>query len=181
METLNYNRAYCAQYPDIVPDEMTPKAQNHLVVTVVLYLSISLVGLLKFPAGYIYKLWHDKLCKSCPHLQTKIEPSMHEIALQESDNLISDKRLNINIKIKELTHSSSKDLLEPDKVMGIYKGQAPYTAKEKVRASVAETVEGGVGADRDNDRNVEDNDPAAFKCKGDPEFKGFSRNPTCAL
>ncbi|KAJ3522644.1 hypothetical protein NMY22_g11797 [Coprinellus aureogranulatus] len=88
MATLNYDESYWAQYPDIVPGEMTPEARIHLVVSLILYLSISLVDLLeflftsrirrvrdragrfmgvyrtgstpktRFPAGYIYKLWH---------------------------------------------------------------------------------------------------------------------------
>ncbi|KAJ7789131.1 hypothetical protein B0H14DRAFT_3574840 [Mycena olivaceomarginata] len=79
-----------------------------------------------FGPTHIYRAWHDRFPKSVLHLNsTLVKPCMDEIALQESDKVISDPRLKVRLKDCTLDHIRS--VLNPGILPGIYREDAPYT------------------------------------------------------
>ncbi|KAJ7862792.1 hypothetical protein B0H14DRAFT_3444509 [Mycena olivaceomarginata] len=79
-----------------------------------------------FAPQRIFKAWHDRFPKSIPHLHsTIIKPCMDEIALQESDKVMNDPRLKV--QLKDCTLDYIRNVLNPGILPGIYAEDAPYT------------------------------------------------------
>jgi len=62
-----------------------------------------------FPAGMIFRAWHDNFPKAKKNLHKMIEPCAVEIVLEESDKIIGDKELQV--KLKDLTLRSILQLV----------------------------------------------------------------------
>ena len=50
------------------------------------------------PAGMIFHAWHENFPKAKKNLHKMIKPCAVEVVLKESDKLIGDKELQVNIK-----------------------------------------------------------------------------------
>ncbi|KAJ6613458.1 hypothetical protein B0H10DRAFT_1951485 [Mycena sp. CBHHK59/15] len=79
-----------------------------------------------FAPGRLFRAWHDRFPKSIPQLHsTIIKPCMEEIALQESDKVINDARLKV--QLKSCTLDYIRTVLNPGILPGIYLEDTPYT------------------------------------------------------
>jgi len=79
----------------------------------------------RFPPGVIWHMWLDNFPKSKPHIYKMIRPTACEIALQESNNIIEDPVLQV--KMKDLTIASIRNLLQPQTIVEKYQASAPFT------------------------------------------------------
>lgn len=150
----------------------------------------------RFPPAVIFKAMHDNYPNAHEHLHEMIIPCIEEIALEESDRIINDKRLKITQE--NLTYRSFRDLLTPGKLLEIYKEHAPVTwrmlysfaaspkryrkemeRKEK-KAKKDREEDLDLGSDSKDDEDMDDeNDESSPSNPGGipPKPKGFSRNP----
>ncbi|KAJ7709249.1 hypothetical protein B0H14DRAFT_3172483 [Mycena olivaceomarginata] len=152
-DTLDVNPDWATMLAQINPtlDLQNPQLQCQLLFSLLVFLGTSIREFLLFlfestvPAvrhragifmgnhphngfgpTHIYRAWHDRFPKSVPHLHsTLVKPCMDEIALQESDKVISDPRLKVRLKDCTLDHIRS--VLNPGILPGIYREDAPYT------------------------------------------------------
>ncbi|KAJ7714683.1 hypothetical protein B0H14DRAFT_3901740 [Mycena olivaceomarginata] len=82
--------------------------------------------MLGFAPQRVYAAYHDRFPKSIPHLHsTIIKPCMDEIALQESNKVISDPRLKVSLGACTLEYI--RRMLNPGVLPGIYQENAPYS------------------------------------------------------
>ena len=79
---------------------------------------------LQFPPSTLFNLWHNRWPHVRHLLHDMIQPCAHEIALQESDNIIKDPSLQI--RIKTLTIREIRDLLHPGELLERFKKSAPF-------------------------------------------------------
>ncbi|KAJ7895935.1 hypothetical protein B0H14DRAFT_3125075 [Mycena olivaceomarginata] len=152
-DTLDVNPDWATMLAQINPtlDLQNPQLQCQLLFSLLVFLGTSIQEFLLFlfestvPAvrhragifmgnhphngfgpTHIYRAWHDRFPKSVPHLHlTLVKPCMDEIALQESDKVISNPRLKVRLKDCTLDHIRS--VLNPGILPGIYREDAPYT------------------------------------------------------
>ena len=66
---------------------------------------------MEFPPGMVFRAWHDHFPKAKNQLHKMIEPCAIEMVLEESDKLIGDKELQVTMK--DLTLKSIRTLLQP--------------------------------------------------------------------
>ena len=78
-----------------------------------------------FPAGMVFCAWHANFPKAKKNLHKMIEPYAVEMVLEESDKLIGDKELQVNMK--DLTLRSIQSLLQPEVIVKKYRLLAPFT------------------------------------------------------
>ncbi|KAJ7813607.1 hypothetical protein B0H14DRAFT_3749508 [Mycena olivaceomarginata] len=204
------------------PNLQSPQIQCQLVFSLLLFLGLSIREFLLFlfestipvvkhragmfmgnhtqngfAPGRIFWAWHNRFPKSIPHLHsTIIKPCMEEIALQESDRIINDPCLKV--QLLDCTLDYIWNVLNPGILPGIYLEDAPFTwdylsvfttspnkwRKERARMGKdgkpntpreadewEETPEGSTG------------DSAEFGGETEGFWKGmgFARNPTFAL
>jgi hypothetical protein len=125
-------------------------------------------------------------------------PCAHELALQDSDRVISSPHLRI--RLKTLTISQLRELLHPTKLIEIIKELAPFTwgilhtfstspnKTRKYRKSdedvpmppTSTEVEEDWADDPNDDENIEEgeaNPPGAPNRQWSKDYPGFSRNP----
>ncbi|KAJ7860555.1 hypothetical protein B0H14DRAFT_3445956 [Mycena olivaceomarginata] len=152
-EAMDVNPDWAALLSQVspAPDLQNPQIQCQLLFSLLLFFGLSIQQFLVFlfestiptvrhRAGLfmgnhphhgfapqrIFKAWHDRFPKSIPHLHsTIIKPCMDEIALQESDKVINDPRLKV--RLKDCTLDFIRNILDPGKLPGIYREDAPYT------------------------------------------------------
>ncbi|KAJ7830057.1 hypothetical protein B0H14DRAFT_3465094 [Mycena olivaceomarginata] len=152
-EAMDVNPDWAALLSQVspAPDLQNPQIQCQLLFSLLLFFGLSIQQFLVFlfestiptvrhRAGLfmgnhlhhgfapqrIFKAWHDRFPKSIPHLHsTIIKPCMDEIALQESDKVINDPRLKV--RPKDCTLDFIRNILDPGKLPGIYREDAPYT------------------------------------------------------
>jgi hypothetical protein len=81
----------------------------------------------QFAPAMVFGLWRDG--KRWPNAQKYIRemsiPSAHELALQDSNRVISSPLLRI--RLKTLTIRELRDVLHPSKLIEVVKGLAPFT------------------------------------------------------
>jgi hypothetical protein len=132
-------------------DATKPRIQCQLVFSLLVFLGLSIRDLLFFlfessipvvkqrvgifmgnhpTLGFapqrVYAAWHDRFPRSIPHLHsTIIKPCMDEIALQESNKIISDPRLKVRLGACTLEYI--RRMLNPGVLPGIYQENAPYS------------------------------------------------------
>lgn len=146
---------------------------------------------IRFPAGYIYKLWHENFRDSQPHLHQTVSACAHEMVLEESNQIIKNSELQV--KTSKLTMKSFDKMLEPEVLVGMYQELAPFTwslfdtfaaSPNKYRKRMAQPTDQEVTVDEEeeeleDDPNVVDEDVASKKgvhhLRG--KVPGFVRNP----
>ena len=126
-------------------------SKTHLVFSLMMFLGLSIANFLEFffishipdvhlwagkfmgfyPAqsqsfapAEIYQLWHENFVAAWPHLHSMIEECALEMAKEESDQIISDK--SFQIQVKDLTISSMRALFQPQELIRRYKAAAPF-------------------------------------------------------
>ncbi|KAF8133112.1 hypothetical protein K438DRAFT_2128783, partial [Mycena galopus ATCC 62051] len=147
----------------------------------------------QFAPALIFGLWRD--AKRYPKAQQYIqEMTIPELALQDSDGIISSPLLRI--RLKTLTIQQLRQMLHPEKLIEIFKERAPFTwnllhtfcaspnAWRKWKS--ADEDEPMLDADEDwpddpnDDLNLESGDPDPVDSAGHSwknDYPGFSRNP----
>ncbi|KAE9395508.1 hypothetical protein BT96DRAFT_997626 [Gymnopus androsaceus JB14] len=78
----------------------------------------------RFAPAWHWQIWHQNV-NARPHLHDIVEDCAKEIALDESDKIITDSLLKI--KMKELTNESILSLLSPRSLYEKYCQYAPFT------------------------------------------------------
>ena len=188
----------------------------HLIFTLVIFLQISIAQLLNFiftsrikevqnraarflghtptatsedkafPAGMIFRAWHENFPKAKKNLHKMVQPCAVEMVLEESDKLIGDKELQVNMK--DLTLRSIQTLLQPEAIANKYRLLAPFTwnlletisaSPNKYRKYNLKTTffenDHEKNDDWNDDPNADDEDPE--RKWNDFTSEGFSRNP----
>ncbi|KAJ6626401.1 hypothetical protein B0H10DRAFT_2304127 [Mycena sp. CBHHK59/15] len=81
----------------------------------------------QFAPAMLFGLWRDgkRWPKAQKHLREMAIPCAHELALQDSDRVISSPLLHI--QLETLTIRELRDLLHPKEIIEIIKGLAPFT------------------------------------------------------
>ena len=143
----------------------------------------------RFPPRAIWHLWLENFPRCKLHIYEMIRPVACEIALGESDKIVEDRELQV--KMRDLTIASIRDLLQPQKIVEKYQKLAPFTwavlekfsaspNKWRRRASTKESApigeDGGSDWD-DDDPNVDDEETPNSRWKN-VKLEGFTRNPT---
>jgi hypothetical protein len=148
----------------------------------------------RFAPGMIFRRWYDR--KRFPSAQGPIQEMIkgcaYDIALQESDNIIREKPLQI--KVKDLTLNSIKTLLNPRAIMETYQRLAPFTwaffhvlaaSPNRHRRETAARKRNEVTEESAEDDSDWEDDPNILEREqdmdGDHTFlekpEGFSRSP----
>ncbi|KAJ7704166.1 hypothetical protein B0H16DRAFT_719592 [Mycena metata] len=161
----------------------------------------------QFAPALIFNLWRDgnRWPKAQKHIREMVIPCAHELALQDSDRVISSPHLRV--RLKSLTIRDLRDLLHPTKLVEIIKELAPFTwgilhtfstspNKARKQRKTDEDVPmppspgPSAGADEDwaddpnDDENVEEGEasPEAAPNHGwSKDYPGFSRNPVFVI
>ncbi|KAJ7034457.1 hypothetical protein C8F04DRAFT_573705 [Mycena alexandri] len=154
----------------------------------------------RFAPALIFNLWRD--ADRWPNAQKYIRemaiPCAHELALQDSDRIISSPHLRV--RLKTLTIQGLRDLLHPTKLVEIIKELAPFTwgilhtfsaspnKARRQRKTNEDVPMPGVEEDWADDPNDEENveegeaNPDAAPDRGwSKEYPGFSRNPVFVI
>jgi hypothetical protein len=89
-----------------------------------------------FPPRAIWHLWLENFLRCKLHIYEMIRPVACKIALGESDKIIEDRVFQV--KMKDLTIASIRDLLQPQYIVEKYQKLAPFTwaVLEKLAASL---------------------------------------------
>ncbi|KAG6835515.1 hypothetical protein H0H93_000635 [Arthromyces matolae] len=133
----------------------TLETRLHLILSLVLFLSVSIQQLLlfmfttdisavkrrvgkfmgftpsaaseadRFYPSTLFNIWHNNWPSSRAHLHNMIQPCLHEMVLEESNRLVTDPTLKV--KTKEITVSGIRNLLKPEKLLEKYRDSAPVT------------------------------------------------------
>ncbi|KAJ7742717.1 hypothetical protein DFH07DRAFT_964428 [Mycena maculata] len=150
----------------------------------------------------LFSLWHDKQRwpKAQAHIREMSIPCAHELALQDSDRVISSPLLRI--RLSTLTIAELCGLLNPTRLVETIQGLAPFTwgildtfcaspnrsrtqRKANTDDPMAETSPAELDWDdnpNDVDVNSGDADPdAASQRSWSKDYPGFSRNPVFAI
>ncbi|KAJ7866071.1 hypothetical protein B0H14DRAFT_3595315 [Mycena olivaceomarginata] len=158
----------------------------------------------QFAPALIFNLWRDgkRWPKAQKYLREMTIPCAHELALQNSDRVISSPHLRI--RLKTLTISQLRELLHPTKLIEIIKELAPFTwgilhtfstspnKTRKYRKSdedvpmppTSTEVEEDWADDPNDDENIEEgeaNPPGAPNRQWSKDYPGFSRNPVFVI
>ncbi|KII82757.1 hypothetical protein PLICRDRAFT_181073 [Plicaturopsis crispa FD-325 SS-3] len=226
---LEFNSEY---WQNILPpmDDITLDTKLHLILSLVLYLAVTVRQLLEFiftteitavkskasvfmsrrksleqfAPAVLFQLWHTRWPKVRTYLHEMIIPCAHEIALEESDSIIRDPDLQINVK--KLTVASIRELLRPEKILEKYRASAPFifgllytfsaspnryrkekAAREEKKSSQRMGTEDGAAEDA-NDKADESGPEDVYEGASGPHaasaetpLEGFSRNPVFAI
>lgn len=154
----------------------------------------------QFAPAMLFALWRNKTRwpKAQKRLRDMTIPCAHELALQDSDRLISSPLLRI--RLKTLTIRELRELLHPAKLIDIIKGLAPFTwgilhtfcaspnRARKQRSEQDEPMPPSEPTEEEDDWADDPNaDPDMESGETDPsaapgrrwseDYPGFSRNP----
>jgi hypothetical protein len=154
----------------------------------------------QFAPGMLFSLWRDatRWPKAQKYIREMSIPCAHELALQDSNRVISSPLLRI--RVKTLTIHQLRDFLHPTKLIEIIKGLAPFTwgilhtfCASPNRARKQRKMEEDGPMSSEESRDEEDweddpnDDPNLEEGESDPagtsqshwshEYPGFSRNP----
>lgn len=154
----------------------------------------------QFAPAMIFDLWRNdkRWPKAQKHLRQMTIPCAHELALEDSNRVISSPLLRIHLKT--LTISELRSLLHPEKLIEVIKGLAPFTwgilhtfSASPNKSRRYRKTDGDVpmpqsetNADEDweddpnDDTNIEagEADPSSASNHGwSKDYPGFSRNP----
>ncbi|KAJ6533784.1 hypothetical protein DFH09DRAFT_1369988 [Mycena vulgaris] len=134
----------------------------------------------------VFSLWRDgkRWPKAQKYLREMSIPCAHELALQDSDRIISSPLLRI--RLKTLTIRELRDLLHPTKLIEIFKGLAPFTwgILHTFSAAPNKSRDEDWPDDPNDDSNLEagDANPASTpNHRWSKDYPGFSRNPVFAI
>ncbi|KAJ7443266.1 hypothetical protein FB451DRAFT_1568716 [Mycena latifolia] len=159
----------------------------------------------QFAPAMLFSLWRDRKRwpKAQKYLREMTVPCAHELALQDSDRVISSPHLRI--RLKTLTIRELRELLHPTKLVEIIKGLAPFTwgilhtfctspnrsrrqrkAEEDVPMPPSDPSAGEEDwtDDPNDDPDLEagEADPAGTpKRNWSKDYPGFSRNPVFVI
>ncbi|KAJ7431901.1 hypothetical protein FB451DRAFT_1421046 [Mycena latifolia] len=159
----------------------------------------------QFAPAMLFSLWRDRKRwpKAQKYLREMTVPCAHELALQDSDRVISSPHLRI--RLKTLTIRELRELLHPTKLVEIIKGLAPFTwgilhtfctspnrsrrqrkAEEDVPMPPSDPSAGEEdwADDPNDDPDLEagEADPAGTpKLNWSKDYPGFSRNPVFVI
>ncbi|KAJ7823899.1 hypothetical protein B0H14DRAFT_3131670 [Mycena olivaceomarginata] len=155
----------------------------------------------QFAPALIFNLWRDgkRWPKAQKYLREMTIPCAHELALQDSDRVISSPHLRI--RLKTLTISQLRELLHPTKLIEIIKELAPFTwgilhtfstspnKTRKYRKSDEDVPMPPTSTEveedwADDDENIEEgeaNPPGAPNRQWSKDYPGFSRNPVFVI
>ncbi|KAJ7716101.1 hypothetical protein DFH07DRAFT_785474 [Mycena maculata] len=150
---------------------------------------------------HLFQLWHERfpksIPKSIPHLHsTIIKSCMEELALEESDKVINDPRLKVQLKSCTLDYIRS--MLDPGLLPVIFQQDAPYAwdyltifttspnvyRKKRARKGKNARKETSVEADEweeTPERSTDESTEFAGETGGFWKEMGFARNATFAL
>lgn len=153
----------------------------------------------QFAPALIFNLWRDgsRWPKAQNYLREMTIPCAHELALQDSDRVISSPHLRV--QLKTLSIHKLRELLHPTKLVEIIKELAPFTwgilhtfsaspnkarkqrkTDEDVPMPPSAGVEEDWADDPNDDENVEEGEanPSSIpKRQWSKEYPRFSRNP----
>ncbi|KAJ7800306.1 hypothetical protein B0H14DRAFT_3785954 [Mycena olivaceomarginata] len=154
----------------------------------------------RFGPAMVFSLWCNKTRYPAAqkHLREMTIPCTHELALQDSDRVISSPLLSI--RLKTLTIRQLREMLHPQKLIEIMEGLAPFTwgilhtfcaspnaSQKRKKAEEDEPMPVGE-EDWEDDPN---DDPDLESGEADPgssagrswtrDYPGFSRNPIFAI
>ncbi|KAJ7367060.1 hypothetical protein DFH08DRAFT_797902 [Mycena albidolilacea] len=150
-----------------------------------------------FTPGRIFWAWHDRFPKSIPHLHSAIiKLCMKEIALEESDHVINDPRLKV--QLLDCTLEYIRNVLNPGILPRIYLEDAPFTGDylsvfttspnkwRKERARMGKDGKPNMSQEADEwEETPEGSTGESAEFAGETEGfwkgMGFSWNPTFAL
>jgi hypothetical protein len=82
---------------------------------------------LKFPPGMVFRAWLENFPDAEEHMLNMIEPFAQATVGKESDKMIRD--VELKVKMKTLTLTGIQELLQPHRVMDKYREHAPFTWK----------------------------------------------------
>ncbi|KAJ7447287.1 hypothetical protein B0H11DRAFT_1878746 [Mycena galericulata] len=154
----------------------------------------------QFAPAMVFSLWRDakRYPKAQRYLREMTIPCAHELALQDSDRIISSPLLRI--RLKTLTIRELRDMLHPTRLIEIIQGLAPFTwgllhtfcaspNASRKRRKVDEdepmpSADEDWADDPNDDPNLEagDADPGDSAGRGwTKEYPGFSRNPVFVI
>ena len=85
----------------------------------------------RFPPRAIWHMWLENFPRCKLHIYEMIRPVACEIALGESDKIVEDQELQV--KMRDLTIASIRDLLQPQKIVEKYQKLAPFTWAVRAR------------------------------------------------
>jgi len=216
-DKLLYNESYWKGVLEEDIRKKSLDEKLHLIFTLVMFLQISIAQLLHFiftsqikevqhraarflghthtatsedkafPAGMIFRAWHENFPKAKGNLHKMIKPCAVEMVLEESDRLIGDKELQINMK--DLTLMSIRTLLQPEVIVNKYRLLSPFTWNllETISASPNRYRKYNIKTnhfeddhekndDWNDDPNADDDEPERT-WNGMKMPEGFSRNP----
>ena len=156
-DKLQYDDSYWQGVLEKDVKKISLEKKLHLTFTLVMFLKISVVQLLKFiftseikevraraarflghtptatskdmefQPGMIFRAWHENFPKAKEQLHKMIQPCVIEMVLEESEKLIGDKELQVKMKDLQVTLKSIKTLLQPDVILDKYHQLAPFT------------------------------------------------------
>ncbi|KAF8184133.1 hypothetical protein K438DRAFT_1974716 [Mycena galopus ATCC 62051] len=154
----------------------------------------------RFGPAMVFSLWRNKTRypNAQKHLREMTIPCAHELALQDSDRVISSPLLSIRLKTLTIRHL--REILHPQKLIEIVEGLAPFTwgilhtfcaspnaFRKRKKAEQDEPMPAG---EEDWEDDPNDN-PDLESGEADPGFEagrswtrdypGFSRNPIFAI
>ncbi|KAJ7455023.1 hypothetical protein B0H11DRAFT_1740201 [Mycena galericulata] len=150
----------------------------------------------QFAPAMVFSLWRDakRYPKAQRYLREMMIPCAHELALQDSDRIISSPLLRI--RLKTLTIRELRDMLHPTRLIEIIQGLAPFTwgllltfcaspnASRKRRKVDEDEPMPSTDEDWADDPNDDPNLEAGDADPGDSaghgwtkDYPGFSRNP----
>jgi hypothetical protein len=150
----------------------------------------------RFGPAMVFSLWRDKTRypNAQKYLREMTIPCAHELALQDSNRIISSPLLSI--RLKTLTIRELREMLHPTKLIEIIKGLAPFTwellltfcaspnaSRKRKKAEEDEPMPTGEGDwedDPNDDPNLESGDADPGDSAGRSwtrDYPGFSRNP----
>ncbi|KAJ7837890.1 hypothetical protein B0H14DRAFT_2588977 [Mycena olivaceomarginata] len=162
----------------------------------------------QFGPAMLFGLWRDRVHwpRAQRHLRTMTIPCVHELALQDSNRLINNPELRINMKT--LTIHKLRMLLHPQKLIQVFKDLAPFmwqilhtfcaspnNHRRRQAAEIAVPVD-ELGEDDpmpdvdsedeedwSDDPNLESGevDPDSVPSHWSREYAGFARNPVFAI
>ncbi|KAK7028602.1 hypothetical protein R3P38DRAFT_2622936 [Favolaschia claudopus] len=158
----------------------------------------------QFAPAMLFDLWRnaDRWPKAQQYIRQMSIPCAHELALQDSDRIITSPLLRI--RLKTLTVRELRGLLRPDKLIEIIQGLAPFTwgllhtfstspnrtRKQRQREAAMsmaedEVEDGNDWEDDPNDENEQESgeaDPESVpQSAWSSEYPGFSRNPVFVI
>ncbi|KAJ7784977.1 hypothetical protein DFH07DRAFT_763594 [Mycena maculata] len=154
----------------------------------------------QFAPALVFSLWRNakRYPKAQRYLREMTIPCAHELALQDSDRIISSPLLRI--RLKTLTIRDLRDMLHPTKLIEIIQGLAPFTwgllhtfcaspnASRKRKKVDEDEPMPSMDEDWADDPNDDPNLEAGDADPGDSagrvwtkDYPGFSRNPVFVI